>query len=755
MAKARKIARRTFLIGSAAIAGGVAFGIYKVKKPHDNPLEAGLADGEATFNPWVKVSDNGITLIAPHTDIGQGARSIQAALIAEEMDLGWDDFSVEAGEPSPAYFNTAMKDEGAPFRARDDGVAASSARGVVGALIKVMGVMATGGSSTVPDSYEKLRIAGAVARETVKRAAAERRSIPVESLTTDSAAVVLPDGERIAYTALAADAATLEPVDVVKLRDPADWRLLGKNMLRLDTVAKATGSETYGIDLKRDGMLYATARINPHKGGALLGFDATKARAMPGIVEIVELSNGVGVLADNTWNAFEAADAIDYDWGPAPFPPATDDHWTEIEASFTEERLDREWRKDGEFNSDAASPVTLPAHYFANSFEYRAPHVAHAPLEPLNATVLVTDSRADIWVSHQFPRFAEQFVADITGLDLADVHLHNQIGGGSFGHRLEFDNVRLAAELGMQRKGTPIKLTFKREDDFAQEYPRHNGIARIRGEVDTDAGEIRTLEIDVATPAVLSSQMARTGLPAAGPDLQLPAGIWDAPYAIENFRVRAYRVPELVPTSSWRAVGASTGGFFLESAIDELAYAAGADPLEERLRLVDDAVARNVLEKAGELSGWGSDLGPRRGRGIALVFSFGVYVAEVVEVTDTDAGIRIDKVWAVTDVGPVLDPINFENQVQGGVVWGLGHAMNCELTYRDGRAEQSNYHQHAGMRLSQCPEIIVHNETRSATIKGIGEPPVPPAAPALANAIFDATGERLREMPFNKFVRFA
>lgn len=749
MAKARKIARRSFLIGSAAIAGGVAFGIYKVRRPHDNPLEDGLAEGEATFNAWVKISENGITLIAPHTDIGQGARSIQAALIAEEMDLDWGDFTVEAGEPSPAYFNTAMKDEGAPFRARDDGLAASSARGVVGALIKVMGVMATGGSSTVPDSYEKLRIAGAVARETLKRAAAEREAVAIEDLTTESASVILPDGRRIAYTALARDAADVEPADVARLRDPSEWRLLGREMQRLDTVAKSTGTETYGIDLHRDGMLHATIRTNPRKGGALLGYDATDARAMPGVVDVLEITNGIGVLADNTWNAFQAADAVNYDWGEAPYPPNSADHWAEIEASFTEERLDREWRRDGEFGDTGSIAVTEPAGY---RFEYRVPHLAHAPLEPLNALALVTDTRADIWVSHQFPRFAEQLVADITGLDLDAVHLHNQVAGGSFGHRLEFDNVRAAIELAMQQKGTPIKVTFRREDDFAQEFPRHNGIARVTGRVGD--GRINTLDIEIATPAVLSSQMARAGLPAAGPDLQLPAGVWDAPYAIENFRVRAYRVPELVPTSSWRSVGASTGGFFLESAIDELAVAAGADPLAERLRLVDDPVAKNVLETAGELSNWGSDPGPRRGRGIALVFSFGVYVAEVVEVTDTDAGIRIDKVWVVTDVGPVLDPVNFENQVQGGVVWGLGHAMNCELTYSDGKAEQSNYHQHAGMRITQCPEIVVRNETRSATIKGIGEPPVPPAAPALANAIFDATGQRLREMPFDKFLRF-
>lgn len=744
MGKVKTIARRTFLFGSAAIAGGVAFGVYKVKTPHANPLDADLKPGEATFNPWVKISGNAITLIAPHTDIGQGARSIQAALIAEELDLDWGQFSVDAGDPAPAYFNTAMKDESAPFRARDDGVVASSVRGIAGAAFKVLGMMATGGSSTVPDSYEKLRIAGAVARETLKRAAALKAGISVDDITTASGAVVLPDGTRIPYTELASAAADIEPVNELELRDPSRWRLLGKDMLRLDTRAKSLGTQSYGIDLQMDGMLNASVRLNPRKGGALEGFDASAAKSMPGVREVLEVTDGVAVVADNTWNAFQALDAIDYQWGPAPFPASTAEHWAEIEASFTEERLDREWRDDGDVATATGERLEL---------EYRAPHLAHAPLEPIGALVLVTDTRADIWVAHQFPRFAQDLVAEVAGLDAADVHLHNQYAGGSFGHRLEFENVRYAAEVGVQMKGTPIKLTFKREDDFAQEYPRQNGICRIAGSVKDQ--QIESLDVSVATPAVLATQLARAGLPAAGPDLQLPAGIWDAPYAVPNLRVRAYRVPNMVPTSSWRSVGASTGGFFLESAIDELCAAADADPLAERLRLCDDPLATKILEAVGEMSNWGEAMPAGRGRGLALVFSFGVYVAEVVEVSDTEQGIRIDKVWVATDVGPVLDPVNFENQVQGGVVWGLGHAMNCELTYKDGMAEQRNYHQHTGMRLRQCPEIDIRNLGNSTSIKGIGEPPVPPAAPALANAIHAATGKRLREMPFNKFVTFA
>lgn len=744
MGKAKTIARRTFLVSSAVIAGGVAFGIYTVRRTHPNPLLAGLAEGETTFNPWVKISSHGITLITPHTDLGQGARSVQAALIAEELDLDFGQFDVEPGPPAAAYFNTAAADDATPFRARDNSFVAATMRGVVGAMSKVIGVQATGGSSTVADSYEKLRIAGAVARETLKLAAARRTGIQVAELSTLRGAVVLPDGNRIDYTELASDAAAIEPVAAPALRKPSQWRLLGKAMQRLDVVGKSTGTLDFGIDLSMDGMVNATVRFNPRQGGAMRSYNAAAAKQMPGVIRIVEVSNGVAVVADNTWNAFEAAKAIDIEWGPAPYPREMQQHWQVLEESFIDDRLDKEWRHDGDV------PASLGDG--ALQFEYRAPYLAHAPLEPISALVKVSEDRADIWVAHQFPRYAQKMVADISGLDIEDVFLHNQYCGGSFGHRLEFENVRYATEVAVQMKGTPVKLTFSREEDFAHDFVRQNGISRVAGRVAN--GQVQTLDIAISAPAVLSSQFKRIGLPSLGPDTQLPAGVWDAPYRIPNLRVRAYRSPELVPTSSWRSVGASTGGFFLESAMDELIHAAGADPLQERLRLCDDPVACRVLEAVGEMSNWGVAQDEAQGRGLAMVFSFGVFVAEIVDVTMTPDGIRIDKVYVAADVGRVIDPVNFDNQIKGAVIWGLGHAMNCEITYADGMAQQSNYHQFPGMRLHQCPKIEVRALETSNNIRGIGEPPVPPAAPALANAIFSATGQRLREMPFNRFIDF-
>ncbi|MBO9680435.1 MAG: xanthine dehydrogenase family protein molybdopterin-binding subunit [Acidovorax sp.] len=747
MSGAAGIVRRTFLVGSAAVAGGVAFGTYLIRRTPANPLLDGQQSGEAVFNPWVKVDAKGITLIAPHTDLGQGVRSVQAALIAEELDLEWGQFTVEPGPPSAAYFNTALADEQVPFMSTDTSLSAEALRSAMGAMLKVLGLQLTGGSSTVPDSFVKLRLAGAVARETLKQAASRQSGVPVEQLKTERGSVVLPDGRRLSYTALARDASTMEPVQGVRLREPSQWRLIGKPMRRLDIVSKSTGALKFGIDLRMDGMLHAAVRVNPRQGGRMLAFDAKAASGMHGVKKIVPVSNGVAVIADNTWRAFQAVNAINADWGPAPYPAEQADHWRAVSESFVPERLDKEWRNDGDVEGALDSQ--------AISAEYRAPYLAHAPMEPLSAVARFTPERVDVWVGSQVPRFAQEKVAKITGVDVEAVHLHNQYCGGSFGHRLECENITLAAEVARQMPGIPIQLTFSREEDFAHDFPRQITMSRARGS--TKNGRVEALSLDIASVSSSASQMKRLGLPAPGPDGQIAAGAWNLPYALPHFRMRAYRVPELAPTSSWRSVGASSAGFFADGFLDELIHAAGADPLQERLRLMHEPVARQVLEAVAEMSNWtgARPPGKGRGRGVAFVESFGVPCAQVVEVTKTEQGIRIDKVWVALDVGKVIDPVNFDNQVKGAVVWGLGHAMNCEITYADGKAQQSNFHAYQGMRLYQCPAIEVRGLEYGAKVRGAGEPPVPPAAPALANAIFAATGVRLREMPFSRHVTFA
>jgi isoquinoline 1-oxidoreductase beta subunit len=747
MSRLGKIARRTFLIGSAAVVGGVAFGVYKYRSEGENPLLDDLGANEAAITPYVKIDANGITLITPRADKGQGAYSIQAALIAEELDVDLDQINVDPGPPSATYYNTAYAREAVPFKPTDDGVMAQSMRTVADAAMKFIGLQITGGSTTVPDGYEKLRQAGAVARETLKAAAHEKTGVHVTRMKTRSGHVILPDGQELSYQSLASAAADMDPVRDVELRAESEWRYIGKPMQRLDIQAKSTGTQNYGIDFELPGMLHATVKLNPHQGGATAtDYDATDALNMRGVQGVHPVMNGIAVVADNTWRAFQAAEMINANWPKSDMPDTMEGHWQALSDAFNEDQQEIQNRDDGDVEADLAKGDVLTA-------EYRAPYVAHAPLEPINATVLMTDDRIDIWTGTQIPRFIEKNVAKLTGFERHQIHLHVLMMGGSFGHRLEDDVARQAVQVAMEYKGTPIKLTYRREEDMMHDYTRQIAMARASGRVAN--GQVSALDLGIAMPSVVASQMARQGLSLPGPDAIIVTGAWEQPFDVPNYRVTGYRAKPLAPLSSWRSVGASTNAFFHEGMMDELIRAAGADPLAERLRLCSHDPSRKVLEKVGEMSNWGTPLGENRGRGLAFCLSFGVATAEVVDITVTEDGIRIDDVYIAAEVGKVVDPINFDNLVKGGVIYGLGHAMNCEITYTDGIAEQDNFWSHEGMRMHQTPRIHVVGLENGSKIRGIGEPPVPPAAPALANAIFDATGQRLREMPFSKFVDFA
>ena len=747
MGKVKTIARRSFLIGSAAVAGGVAFGVWRYKTPYANPLEVGLDAGEAALTPYVKIDASGVTLITPRADKGQGAYHVQAALIAEELDVALDAVKIDPGPPDRAYWNTALAPEAAEFMAPEEGFMRDAVTGVLSSVMKFAGMQITGGSTTVPDGFMKLRAAGASARETLKLAAAARLGVEASALRAEAGRVIAPDGTALTYEELATDVAGMEPVQDVPLRAPEDWRYLGKPMQRLDILAKSTGTQRYGIDFEIDGMVHAAVKLAPAQGGGLVRYDASAALGMRGVRGAYEVTGGVAVVADNTWRAFQAAEAVEAEWSAAPMPARMAGHWAALEAAFVPSHQDSRVRDDGDVDAAMVTGQVVTA-------DYRAPYLAHAPLEPVSAVVRVANDGVDVWTGTQIPRFVQNNVAKIAGVEADAVRVHVLMMGGSFGHRLEDDVVRQAAEVAVQMRGVPVKLTYSRETDMAHDYTRQIAMAKMRGTV--KEGRVEAYDLSIAMPSVIVSQMGRQGLGVPGPDSQIVAGAFEQPFAIPHHRVTGYRADPLAPLSSWRSVGASSNGFFYNLGLEELIEAAGADPIEERLRLASDPLAAKVLEAVAEMSGWdGPNMGPRRGRGVAMTRSFGVHCAQVVEVRDTDAGIQIDKVYVAAEVGRVLDPVNFENQVQGGVVWGLGHAMNCEITYENGVAEQQNFDAFEGMRLSQCPEILVRGLENGDAVRGVGEPPVPPAAPALAAAIYAATGVRLREMPFSKVVRFA
>jgi isoquinoline 1-oxidoreductase beta subunit len=749
MGRVATIARRTFLVGAAAVAGGLVVGTIAYRRDPKNPLLDGLPQGAATLNPYVRIDANGITLITPRADLGQGAYSVQAALIAEELDLAWGAFAVDPGPPSAAYYNAKVLAEGFPIAATSDSFVARTGRDAAGVLGKFLGMQITGGSSTVPDAFDRLRVAGAVARQMLLQAAAQRSGVDVAKLQTKDGAVLVPGGAPLPYTTLAAAAAQLAPPGEVTLKPAEQWRLLGKPLQRLDMVAKCTGTAVYGIDLKLPGLLQATVRTNPRIGGGIRGFDAKEAGAMRGVLAVVPVTGGFAVIADNTWRAFRAAAAVHADWGPAPYPPTSEALANVVAGSFIEERRDSRFKDEGDVEA-----ALLAAGNKALQAEYRVPYLAHAPLEPMNATVMLKDGRLDIWTGTQIPRFVVAAAAKVAGVEEHQVHLHAQIMGGSFGRRLEDDFVRQAVEVAKAKPGVPIRMTWSREEDMTHDFPRPMAIARSRGAVRD--GRVQAYDLAIASASVTASQVGRLGLPTAGPDVAIVAGAWDQPSAIPDYRVSGYRAPETVPISSWRSVGASGNGFLHECFLDELIHAAGADPLQERLRLCTNEPSKRVLQAVAEMAGWGTPLPKGSGRGLAFVLSFGVPVAEVVQVSATAEGIRVDAVFVAAEVGRVLDPVNIEAQLHGGALWGLGHAMFAELTYADGMPQQSNFHQYLSLRLNQTPpRVQVRALQTTPQIRGIGEPAVPPAAPALANAIFAATGQRVRELPLARHLKFA
>lgn len=746
MGRAGKIARRTFLVGAVAVAGGVAFGYWRYRGLSANPLPGTLGEGEMALTPYVIVAKDGIKVVAPRAAMGQGAQSALAMLVAEEMDLDWDSLEVVHGPPSAAYVNTAVLGEALPFDISGPGIGNSLMRGAVDAAGTFLGFQITGGSSSVPDGFDKMRKAGAAARVVMLQAAAKRSGVAMEKLKTESSAVILPDGTKLHYVDLIPEAQGISPPGDPALKPRDRWRLIGKQVTRKGIEARSTGTERYGIDMDLPGMVYATVRTNPHFGAGVDALDTKDAEAARGVKKVISVTGGYAVVADNTWRAFQAADMVRAVWKKADYPPDTKGMFDVLEKSFTEDHVDSRDRNNGNLDEalDGAGKVTA---------EYRAPFLAHAPMEPMNATVMVKDGALTIWAGVQVPLFAAAAAAKAAGADPDRVTLHVLPMGGSFGRRLEDDFLRQAAEVAAAMPGVPVKMTWSREEDMTHDFCRPLAMARGQGAVAD--GKITAFDLSIAAPSTTASQMGRLGVPAQGPDKQIVAGAADQPFAIPAYRVTGYRAPEMAPVSSWRSVGASLNGFFHESLMDELIQKAGADPLAERLRLVDDAPARKVLEAVGEMSNWGGALPEGYGRGLAFTRSFGVPVAEVVDVEQTEGGIAIRHVFVAADLGVVVDPRNASAQMEGGVIWGLGHAMGAEITFADGAIEQSNFDSYPYMRINQCPQIVTRALSVGPRVHGIGEPCVPPAAPALAAAITRITGKRPRAMPFSAVVDFA
>lgn len=740
MSRIGKIARRSFLIGSAAIVGGVAFGIYKINQPVKNPLTTG--PGEAALNPFIFIDQNGVTIITPRAEMGQGTQTTLAALAAEELDLDWKDVRVLHGPPAAAYYNSAMLSSSLPFKEYAMSEFQHTLADQLSKAGKLIGLQITGGSTAMQDGFDRLRMAGASARETLILAASDKWGIATRKLRTENGAVIAPDGTSLRYEELADQAAKTE-VRQPELRDRSTWRYIGKSMPRLDQVAKVTGTAEFGLDVRREGMKFATVRMNPNLGAGMKRFDPAPALDMPGVEKVIEMGGGVAVVATNTWLAFRGAEAVEIEWEAAPYPPEQDGIWSVIEASF-EGKPNSTLRDDGDVETPVDGSTTIAA-------EYRVPFLAHATMEPQNATALYTGDALEMWCGNQAPTVVQARCAEAVGLEKEQVNLTTTFMGGAFGRRGEYDYAVYAALVAKEMQGTPVQVTWSREEDMTHDFYRPACIGRFTGAVKD--GRAVQLAGAVAGPSVaLGATQRLIGIKPSGPDLVHVEGAYDQPYDIPNYRITGHLTDVDLPIGFWRSVGASVNGFLHESFMDEMAHAAGQDPLEFRLKLMRPAHAPSAacLDKVREMSGWTGQTPDGVGRGVAFSYSFGTPVAQVIEVVDEDGSIRINKAWIACDVGLALDPSIIEAQMFGALMYGLSAACFEEITFAGGAVEQQNFPDFDALRIHTAPQVEVAILENNAHMGGVGEPGTPPSMPALANALFDLTGIRARELPLSK-----
>ncbi|MFK8046903.1 MAG: molybdopterin cofactor-binding domain-containing protein [Halioglobus sp.] len=764
MSDSAKIDRRSFVVGAASIVGGIAIGYYPVHKPlavsssrhenhesYPNPLEA--EPGKAILNPYLIIDQRGYTIITPRAEMGQGIHSTLAAMVAEELDVPWEHVSAISGPAAKVYYNSTIwvgllpiidyEEETTERRA----AVAASQRNAHHLALQV-----TGGSSNVQDGFVKMRQAGAVARLMLLEAAAAKWDIDSSVLTTNNGFVLDDSGRRLSYLDLAADAASLEPPGDPALKPGSEWRYLGKSMPRLDIPSKVDGSAEFGLDKQLDGMLYAAVKMGPRSHLAVKSFDGAKVLKMPGVIKIVDVGNGVAAVAKSTWQAMQAAKELAVEWEPSDLPSDMDGIYNQLAKAFDNEPNKR-IRNRGDANGVLKHAETII------KSEYRVPYVPHAAMEPMNATALYTNRALEVWTGNQVPTNFQKEAAQIAGLELAQVKIHSPLMGGAFGRRTETDASNQAVKLAMTLPGIPVKLTWTRENDMQHDFYRPAAIARMEGAVDADG--VTVFKGRVAAQSIQREQGRRLLGPGhtlpSGPERPIVEGMYDQPYKIPNYLVEGYPFAELpIEIGVWRSVGNSHNAFFHESFIDELAVTGGFDPLELRLELLKDEhePSRKVVEAVAEMANWGGKVAANVGRGIAFTYSYGAATAQIVEVSQTDGGIKLENVWCAMDVGTALDPEIIDAQIRSAIIFGLSAAISGEITFSGGAVEQSNFHDQPVIRMSGSPIIQTKILENQRHLSGVGEPATPPAAPALANAIFDLTGTRIRTLPFTKHLKF-
>lgn len=732
-----KWSRRGFIGAGVLAGGGLLIGIgVRPGNPVGKlgPIVAG-GQGEQLVNSWVKIdSDNIVTAIVPHCEMGQGAHSVLGQMLADELDAAWDKVRVMQ---APADGNYVVTDTArmfvAPFTMNAADWIEPTWNGLFTQIGKLADAMITGGSSSIRTTGQhQMRIAGAAARQMLVGAAAEAWGVPVgEIATADSTLFHKASGRSAPYAEFASAAAEQPMPQVPKLKDVSEYKLMGKSKARTDIPSKVDGTAKFGIDAQPDVevMAYAAVRRPPVPGTTVKSMDATQAKTMPGVLQILNMGDHIAVVADSYWQAQQALATVQTEWTASESGIKT----TADQFAAFAKALD----EAGDTGGSEAAGKGDAAKTFASAAktieaEYKVPFLAHAPMEPINCTASFKDGKCEIWTSTQVPLMARSAAASAIGLDADDVIVHHPMLGGAFGRRLESEYVTMAARVA-KATGYPVKMIWSREEDTQKSIYRPADLCRFKAGLDKDGRLVS-----------YNSVFTQRNDP---PQACVPAG-----YDIPNLSVRVAEAPLHLPFAAWRSVDHSQHGFFIESLIDEAAHAAGKDPLEYRLAMLASAPRhKEVLEKLRQVSGWDTPAGEGKARGVAMVESFGSIVAEVVEVDMTGGKPRASKVWAVADPGYVMNPDGFRNQIEGGIVFGLTAALYGELDLKDGAVVQSNFHDYRMLRMDEAPDIeVALINSGPVPIGGAGEPGLPPAAPALANAIFAATGKRIRELPIAK-----
>jgi isoquinoline 1-oxidoreductase beta subunit len=700
------LSRRKLLQATAAVGGGLMLSLYL------GGAREAQAEGAFSPNAFIRIGDDGqIVLTMPYVEMGQGTYTSIPMLIAEELEVDLAQVRLEHAPPNPKLYTNPL-----------------------------LGEQATGNSNAIRGAWQPMREAGATARTMLVAAAAKRWNVDPTSCRAQSGEVIhAPSGRKLKYGALAADAARMPVPTNVPLKSPNDFKLIGTPAKRLDAPAKVNGTAVYGIDARPPGVKIATLAQSPVFGGRVKTVNDTAARAIKGVRQIVRLDDAVAVVADHMGAAKKGLEALVIEWDDGPHAKLT----TAAIAAELEE-ASRGPGAVAENVGDAGGAFTSAATKVEAS--YQLPFLAHAAMEPMNCTVHVRKDDCEIWVGNQAIARAQAAAAKTAGLPVEKVVLHNHLLGGGFGRRLEPDGVIRAVQIGMQ-VGGPVKVVWTREEDTQHDMYRPYWFDRMSAGLDA-----KGMPVSWTHRYAGSSVIARYIPPAFkdGLDPDSTEGAIDLAYALPNFHVEYKRVePPAVPTAFWRSVGPSHNVFVVESFMDELAAAAKQDPVAYRLALLDkNPRAKTVLALAAEKAGWGKPLPPRTGRGVSLQHVFGSYLAQVAEVeVAKDGTVRVKRCVCAVDCGIPVNPDTIRAQIESGFMFGITAALYGEITLKNGRVEQGNFDTYQILRINEAPAIEVHIVQSAEPPGGLGEAGTSAIVPAVANAIFAATGKRLRKMP--------